>query len=90
MYILASGKSMLPTLEDGKYYKIDNKTKGKYKVGDIIVYQVKGTVICHRIVKIYFTRSNKTFIKTKGDNCEKADAYAVTIDDIIGKINIWS
>ena len=33
-------------------------------------------------------RSIKKFGKTKEDNCEKTDPYAITTDMVIGKINI--
>lgn len=88
MYILASGESMFPTLKNGEYYKLDVVKDDNFKVGDIIVYKIKDTFICHRIINIYSSKSNRIFIKTKGDNCECADSYAVTKDKIIGKINL--
>lgn len=90
MYILASGESMFPTLKNGEYYKLDVVQDNNFNVGDIIVYKMKGTVICHRIIDVYLTRSNRIFIKTKGDNCKCADRYAVTIDKIVGKINLYN
>lgn len=88
MYILAKGNSMLPTLKSGKLYKIDNSLNDTISVGDIIVFNVKDLVICHRVIKVINAKNKEVFFKTQGDNCEKPDPYAVTQDMIIGRINL--
>lgn len=86
MYILAKGDSMLPTLVDGEYYRIEQIENDVISPKDIIVFNKDGMIICHRVMQVIHTKSGKVFIKTKGDNCPSPDNFAVTIDMIIGKI----
>ncbi len=88
MQILASGNSMLPTLEDGKTYNIELVDDRTIQQGDIIVYYADGIVICHRVISILISKNNTVFYRTKGDNCTKPDPYAITKDMVIGKIII--
>ena len=86
MYILAKGDSMLPTLTDGEYYRIEPIENGEISPKDIIVFNKDGIIICHRVLQVIHTKSGKIFIKTKGDNCSSPDNFAVTIDMVIGKV----
>ena len=86
MYILAKGDSMLPTLTDGEYYRIEPIENGEISPKDIIVFNINGITICHRVLQVIHTKSGKVFIKTKGDNCPSPDNFAVTIDMVIGKV----
>ena len=88
MKILAKGDSMLPTLKDGEFYEMELLNGESICVGDIIVYCMEGLVICHRVIRVICTKSNMIFIKTKGDNCAKADPYAITMDKVLGKIKV--
>lgn len=56
------------------------------QIGDIIVYYVDSLLICHRVIGIISSKNNCTYYKTKGDNCNKSDPYAITLDMVIGKI----
>ena len=47
MYILAKGDSMLPTLTDGEYYRIEPIDNGEISPKDIIVFNIDGITICH-------------------------------------------
>ena len=84
MNVLVKGDSMLPTLEDGAFYKL--VLDKNIQKNDIIVYCKDGMIICHRVVDIIYSKSNLVFIKTRGDNCKNPDPYAVTLDMVIGKI----
>ena len=86
MYILAKGDSMLPTLVDGEYYRVEPVENGEIHPKDIIVFNKNGITICHRVLQVINTRSGKTFIQTKGDNCSSPDSFAVTLDMVIGKV----
>lgn len=88
MRILAKGTSMYPTLKEGQIYTLESFNKEKFSIGDIIVYCVDNLTICHRVIKIIHTRSGEVYIKTKGDNCAVADPYAITLDMVVGKINL--
>ncbi len=86
MYIHAKGDSMMPTLVDGEYYQVDPVENSEISPGDIIVFNKNGIAICHRVLQVISTRSGKTFIQTKGDNCPIPDNFVVTTDMIIGRI----
>ena len=53
MYILAKGDSMLPTLTDGEYYRIEPIDNGEISPKDIIVFNIDGITICHRVLQVY-------------------------------------
>ena len=86
MYMIAKGDSMLPTLIDGEYYRIEPIENGEIFPKDIIVFNKDGMIICHRVLQVIHTKSGKVFIKTKGDNCPRPDNFAITIDAVIGKV----
>ena len=86
MYMLAKGDSMLPTLCDGEYYRIEPIGNGEIYPEDIIVFNKDGITICHRVLQVIHTKSGKVFIKTKGDNCPSPDDFLVTTDMVIGKL----
>lgn len=88
MQILASGDSMFPTLEEGKMYDLELLENGVIHVGDIIVFCIENLVICHRVVEVISSKNQTKFFVTKGDNCSQPDPYTITIDKVIGKINI--
>ena len=88
MKIMAKGNSMLPTLKEGEVYKLELCTNSDIKEGDIIVYYVGEILVCHRVIKIFHSKSDQVFFKTKGDNCAEADPYAITSNMVIGKIII--
>ena len=46
MYILAKGDSMLPTLTDGEYYRIEPIDNGEISPKDIIVFNIDGIISC--------------------------------------------
>lgn len=89
MNILAKGNSMLPTLKNGELYSLELLKNNDISIGDIIVYCINdGTVICHRVMDIIYSKNNTIFLITKGDNCTEIDPYIVTLDKVIGKIII--
>ena len=88
MNILAKGNSMLPTLKDDEIYNIELIENNTIQIGDIIVYYADSLLICHRVIGIISSKDNHIYYKTKGDNCNKPDPYAITLDMVIGKIVI--
>lgn len=87
MQILAKGNSMYPTLMNGEKYEVEPIDQQSVREGDIIVFFAYGEVICHRVIKKITTKSGKIYLKTKGDNCNDADAYAISTDMLIGKVS---
>lgn len=77
---------MFPTIIDGETYEVEPIENNNIFVGDIIIYYIENKIICHRVTRIYHTKSGHLFIKTKGDNCKDNDPYAVTLSIVIGKI----
>ena len=89
MKIIASGNSMLPTLIDGRKYKLHKLGKEDIHIGEIVVYKIENVHICNRVIKIVKSAQGSCFYKVKGDNCHKSDPYAVTRNMIIGKVVLW-
>lgn len=89
MVIKAQGDSMIPTLKNGECYFIEFIDNGSdISIGDIIVYSVDKTPICHRVVDIIHTKAGRLFFRTKGDNCKKADDWVITMEMIVGRVII--
>ncbi len=86
--VIGSG-SMHPTIKVGdaiiidKYYQ---KHLDKLKKGDVLVFQIKGTIYTHRIVKIKQDNGNYQIL-TKGDRKGQAqDDWIVKNDDVVGLV----
>jgi signal peptidase I len=84
--VVATG-SMTPTINVGDAIIVDKsvqKDLSKLKVGDVLVFKIKGLMYTHRIVSI--NESNgKYAISTQGDRVGNAiDSWTVTNDDVIG------
>lgn len=69
-----------------RYDKKNSTITGKELVkGDIIVFNMKGRVIVHRIHDVYSLYGEDVYI-TKGDANDSADNWIVTQSDIIGVV----
>jgi len=77
MFNISSG-SMEPNIKVDDYVIV--KLKTNYKVGDIVSYKYKNSVVTHRIVNI---ENNKVI--TRGD-ANNTDDQPISIKDIIGKV----
>jgi signal peptidase I len=82
--ILYFGPSMYPTLRDFDIVEISPYGKNDVQPGDIVVFpspQCPGKQIIHRVISI-----EKDSIRTQGDNCQVADGWILTKNDILGYI----
>ena len=86
--VIGSG-SMHPTIKVGdaiivdKYYQ---KHLDKLKKGDVLVFQIKGTIYTHRIVNIKQDNGNYQIL-TKGDRKGQAqDDWIVKNEDVVGLV----
>lgn len=77
---------MLPTLKENTVYEIGFVHTRDIRVGDIIVFCIKGKIICHRVIKIIVSANDTIFFETKGDNCRLKDSFVVRDYMIVGKI----
>ena len=64
---IVEGRSMEPLFHTGDVVFLRSKTEDQIKVGDIVVYQMNGKYIIHRVVDIY-KAGNITCYIVKGDN----------------------
>jgi len=85
MRVLAVGDSMYPTLRHGNKYTVDTHYEGIAE-GDIVVFFIRGQVICHRVKRKIQTKNNRLFFETQGDNCKQPDPFVITDKMIIGKV----
>lgn len=91
MPVAIMSNSMYKLIERGDVVvieKLDKKKKETLKVNDIISYQLDGSCIVHRIIKINKINDNEYYYITKGDNNKKEDLNPVSIDQINGKVLI--
>ena len=81
--VMAIGSdSMKGVIDRGDVVFID-KNDNDYKVGDVIVFNYKGTIIVHRIVNIVY--DHKVYYETKGDANNGVDNWKLYDEDIKGK-----
>lgn len=67
--------------------KLSTEDKKNLKVNDIIAYQLDGSRVVHRIIKIE-ENDNEMKITTKGDNNSNADIKKVSLEQVQGKVLI--
>ena len=73
------GVSMLPLLRQGKdLFIIENKSKERFKIGDVVLYRRNKQYVLHRIIEV----REKDYV-ILGDNCVKKE-YGIQDCDIIG------
>lgn len=71
------GNSMYPTYKEGD--KVTIITADTISIGDIILFNVQGVLIFHRVIEF-----NKNYIITKGDNHEYCDTM-ISRSQVLGK-----
>lgn len=76
----SQGQSMFPILQENDIVYFKKTSFSKIKVNDLIVFQKKNQIICHRV--IYKTQK---YIITKGDNSPKSDGK-IYPKQILGKV----
>ena len=83
--IVIATNSMYPTIERGDIVIKDRLDVEDAKIGDVIIYDLNGASIIHRIIQINKTSEGMFFV-TKGDNNTSPDALYVQESQIHGKI----
>ena len=81
--VIGSG-SMTGTIDKGDAIVYKN-TKGKIKVGDIIVFEKENIRVVHRVVEIVKTNGQYKYF-TKGDANENEDSGYITDSQLKGKV----
>src|SRR3989337_2910574 len=64
--VIVRGKSMEPSLIEGDIVFVVQKNPEKILVGDVVVFDFRGTSIVHRVVETSYVEGTKCFT-TKGD-----------------------
>jgi signal peptidase I len=78
-----TGCSMLPLIREGDQALVRHGW-GKVRRGDVLVFRHKGTLIAHRVLRIYQGQVEPTFM-TKGDNSCQPDPL-VKANEIVGLV----
>jgi signal peptidase I len=78
-----TGCSMLPLLRDGDEVLVRHGWADARR-GDVVVFRHKGTLIAHRVLRIYQGQVEPTLI-TKGDNSPRLDS-PVKANEIVGRV----
>lgn len=80
-----SGFSMWPLIKPGDTVIIDHRIKN-YKLGEIVVFQYRGRLIAHRVVKLIKEKSSEIIYLTKGDHNRYLDQSILSMKDIVGNV----
>ena len=77
------GPSMKPILKPGDRLQIIPYHGQKIRGGDVVVFIPPGgeVKIIHRVIYV-----GSQGIKTRGDNCNQADPWALSSDHILGRV----
>ncbi len=78
VYVLVNGHSMEPMLHTGDLALV--RTQDAYAVGDLVLMQVDGGQVIHRLIG----GTSSTVWETKGDNNGWVDPWTVPNADIVG------
>jgi signal peptidase I len=70
--VIVRGKSMEPNLIEGDIVFVVQKNPEKISIGDVVVFDFRGTSIVHRVVEKSFIEDSVGFT-TKGDNNPTSD-----------------
>ena len=79
-YVIVSGHSMQPTIQSGDLAL--TRAQPSYKIGDIVEFQVQGSVVLHRIVD----GTMQSGFATRGDGNAQNDPWTITSDAILGRL----
>lgn len=83
--IAIASNSMKPLYGRGDAVVYEKIKPEDFKIGDILVYQKDNIVVTHRIIKIWKTGREYSFV-TKGDNNNVSDYYMPKSNDVLGKV----
>lgn len=89
MPVAIMSNSMAGIIERGDVVIVKKLTldeKKELKVNDVIQYQLDGSTVIHRIIKIKKISEDNYLFTTKGDNNNAEDILPVEFDQIKGKI----
>lgn len=83
--IAIATNSMKPLYGRGDAVVYEKTKVENLKTGDILVFQKDNIVVTHRIIKIWKTGNEYSFV-TKGDNNSVRDYYMPKSSDVLGKV----
>jgi len=88
IYFKAVGNSMFPAIRENQLVKVKKIDLAKIKVGDVLVFEVFGSIIAHRVVSTQHKNFGPIFI-TKEDNSQEylSSKYLIAKpEDVLGII----
>lgn len=86
--VAVRGHSMEPTIPIGSLIVVSERRE--VRPGDIVTWRTEnGTWVTHRALRLV-DENGETFIQTKGDANDTADAAAVPADSVVGVVQGWA
>jgi len=79
-----SGESMVPFLPSGSKVLVSQTTAGQIGLGDLLLYEAEGRIICHRVLRRRRQGASYIFL-TKGDGWRRTDPW-VSAGQVIGTV----
>ena len=86
--VAIGSNSMLPVYARGDAVLVDQSKKDAIediRVGDILVFEINGTIVTHRVTSIAFSNGHYVFT-TKGDNNEQDDKFITQDTQVRGVV----
>jgi hypothetical protein len=81
----ASGWSMHPAIRNGDAITVAPLGSAPIRVGDVLLYRLRGAAIAHRVVKIALTSGRPTKLVLRGDSADSCDA-PIAVDQVLGRV----
>ena len=89
--IAIASNSMNPAFYRGDaiiMQKVDANERKNIKIGEVIVYNLDGAYVVHRVIEKKETISGGYIYKTKGDNNNAPDTKMVEASQVVGKTSL--
>jgi signal peptidase I len=83
-WLVLRGDSMRPFLPDGSRVRIAPVAPGQLSIGDLVVYETEGRLVCHRVVRRRARPGGAAFL-TKGDGPRTFPAW-ISGGDVVGRV----
>jgi hypothetical protein len=80
------GRSMLPALTPGSLVLVQPLTGGLLSIGEIVLCNLAGRLIAHRIVGTCTDQTGKRMLLTRGDNQSACD-LPVDFGSVLGRVS---
>lgn len=84
VWLPLNGQSMAPFLPGGSKILVSKTAAGQIRRGDLLVFEVEGRLVCHRVLRRQATSDRYLFL-TKGDGWRTIESW-VAEAEMLGRV----